>query len=114
MMNTATSGVIVVISFVPSAGQSTKLGFARPLDTREWKYGWTTPVAPASVPSAGPSEPASESPPIHSLSGSALVRLARHGSVATVVDVGLDGVRVPLGASMVSASDGRSSPPKRT
>ena len=58
-----------------------------PLDTRESNCGCTTPVPPAMVPSAGPSDPARESPPIQRRSGSASVSGERHGRPGMVVVV---------------------------
>lgn len=74
MMNTTTSGSRRAISWEACFGQSKKSGFDSPLETRESKYGCTTPRAPVMVPRDGPSDPASESPPIHSRSGAAATR----------------------------------------
>src|SRR6266511_5108589 len=66
------------MSSAPCRGQLTKFGESSPLETRESKTGCTTPVEPARWPSEGPSDPASESPPIHSRNGSAVFRGPRH------------------------------------
>src|SRR5690348_14871129 len=66
------------MSSAPCWGQFTKSGDNSPLETRESKTGWTTPLLPARWPSDGPSDPASESPPIQSRKGSPGFRGARH------------------------------------
>src|SRR5437773_8438746 len=66
------------MSSAPCRGQFTKSGESSPLETRESRTGCTTPVDPARWPGDGPSDPASESPPIHSRNGSAGFRDARH------------------------------------
>ena len=90
MMNTTTSGSRRPISWVACAGQSKNPGVVSPLETRESKTGCTIPVLPAVAPSAGPSEPARESPPIQSRSGESEVSGDRHADTAGVkgVDVG--------------------------
>jgi hypothetical protein len=77
-MNTVTSGLYVTMSSPPRSGQFTKSRDSSPLETRESTTGCTTPVLPASSPSDGPSDPASESPPIQSRSGSPEFSGARH------------------------------------
>src|SRR6266852_2478965 len=84
MMNTTTSGSRRAISWVACFGQSKNPGVVSPLDTRESNTAWTIPVLPAVVPSAGPSDPARESPPIQSRSGASGVSGDRH------VDAGSD------------------------
>src|SRR5689334_24789967 len=86
MMSATTSGWSRAISWVACLGQSKNFGFASPLETRESYTGATTPVAAVRLPSDGPREPASESPPIQSLSGALVVNGDRHfGLVSTVV-----------------------------
>src|SRR5437762_2935114 len=72
------------MSSAPCWGQFTKFGESSPLETRESKTGCTTPVDPARWPSDGPSDPASESPPIQSRKGSTGSRGARHVCAAAV------------------------------
>src|SRR5205823_13310890 len=66
------------MSPAPCWGQFTKSRDNSPLDTRESKTGCTTPLLPVRWPSDGPSDPASESPPIQSRNGSPGVRGVRH------------------------------------
>src|SRR5438552_6150280 len=89
MMNTTISGFQRVSSDAARLGQLKNPGFERPLETCESHTGATIPVSAACLPSAGPSDPASESPPIHNRNGSVGVIRSRHGMrSAVVVDVG--------------------------
>src|SRR3954471_22212770 len=76
------------MSSAPCWGQLTKSGESNPLETRESRTGCTTPVDPVRWPSDGPSDPASESPPIHSRNGSLGFRVARHACTDAVPEVG--------------------------